>query len=325
MFLLTLPTLLIKSTAKNCYRYVSSYKMTGNHIMKIVKDCIPPLDNSSHKGQAGRIGIIGGSLEYTGAPYFSGISALRVGADLVHIFCAKSAATVIKSYSPELIVHPLLDWPNAITEISQWFERLHAIVIGPGLGRQKETFSVVTELIEIIREKRIPLVIDADGLFLITEKPYLLKDFMSPVILTPNKMEFERLLNKIGTPQGNISELGKYITILKKGETDELFSPDVNLKWDSNAYGSARRCGGQGDLLAGSIATFMHWTLANQNRIVLDTNGDKCLAAASISCYAACHLIRLCNEKAFKQKGRSMLASDMIEHIHESFEELFGQ
>ncbi|CAB3239371.1 unnamed protein product [Arctia plantaginis] len=300
--------------------------MTTDSILRNVKSCIPSLDNNSHKGQSGRIGIIGGSLEYTGAPYFAGISALRVGADLVHIFCAKSAATVIKSYSPELIVHPLLDWPNAIEEISQWFERLHVIVIGPGLGRQKETFSVVSELIEIIREKRIPLVVDADGLFLITEKPHLLKDFMSPVILTPNKMEFERLWKKLGSPPGEgVNNLGKFVTVLKKGEIDELLSPDNNLKWQLNLDGSGRRCGGQGDLLAGSISTFLNWTLANQNKIDLDTCGEKCLVAASISCYAACSLIRKCNKKAFKVKGRSMLATDMIDYIHESFEELFGQ
>lgn len=47
-------------------------------MIKMIKQCIPPLDNTRHKGQAGRIGVVGGSLEYTGAPYFAGISALRV-------------------------------------------------------------------------------------------------------------------------------------------------------------------------------------------------------------------------------------------------------
>lgn len=70
---------------------------------------VPKLTTDMHKGEAGRIGIIGGSLEYTGAPYYAGIAALKVGCDLVHIFCPQSAALPIKSYSPELIVHPLLD------------------------------------------------------------------------------------------------------------------------------------------------------------------------------------------------------------------------
>ncbi|XP_026737331.1 ATP-dependent (S)-NAD(P)H-hydrate dehydratase [Trichoplusia ni] len=308
------------------FRFVScsqNSKMDDQSKMKIIKSCIPPLDNSNYKGQAGRIGVVGGSLEYTGAPYFAGISALRVGADLTHIFCTVNAATVIKSFSPELIVHPLLDWPNAVPEISQWFDRLHAVVIGPGLGRQKETFHVVTELIEVIREKRIPLVIDADGLFLITEKPHLLKEFMSPVILTPNKVEFDRLCNKTNGPSG-LTQLGKYVTVLKKGEIDEVFSGDADAQWKSNPTGSGRRCGGQGDLLSGAIATFLNWTLANQNKIEAGNN-DKCLMASSLSCYAACHLIRLCNKKAFAEKGRSMVASDMIDYIHPSFEELFGQ
>ena len=250
---------------------------------------------------------------------------LQVGADLSHIFCTKESATVIKSYSPELIVHPLLDFPNSVTEISQWLERLHAIVIGPGLGRQKETFHVVTELIEVIREKRIPLIIDADGLFLITEKAHLLKEFMSPVILTPNKIEFERLCAKTNGPSG-LSQLGKYVTVFKKGAIDEVFSVDPAVQWKSNIGGSGRRCGGQGDLLSGAIAVMLNWTLANKDKIQIETcNGDKVLLASSLSCYGASRLIRLCNEKAFAVKGRSMVASDMIEHIHECFELLFGQ
>lgn len=70
---------------------------------------VPQLSTDMHKGEAGRVGIIGGSLEYTGAPYYAGIAALKTGCDLVHIFCPQSAGLPIKSYSPELIVHPLLD------------------------------------------------------------------------------------------------------------------------------------------------------------------------------------------------------------------------
>lgn len=242
---------------------------------------------------------------------------------MAHIFCSKPAAIVIKSYSPELIVHPLLDEPNAIDNISPWLERLHVIVIGPGLGRDKITFEVVEQLMNVIREKQIPLIIDADGLFLITEKPELISNFMSPVVLTPNKIEFERLFNKINGYSG-LKSLGVNITILKKGQIDELYSSDSNLQWKFNIGGSGRRCGGQGDLLSGSIATFLHWTLASVDKIDFKAS-NKSLLAASLSCFAASTLIRSCNAKAFEKKGRSMLASDMIEHIHDGFVELFGQ
>ena len=67
------------------------------------------------KGDCGRVGVLGGCFQYTGAPYYAGISALYAGADLVHIFCTEKAGTAIKSYSPELIVHPcVIDEAEAI-------------------------------------------------------------------------------------------------------------------------------------------------------------------------------------------------------------------
>ena len=67
----------------------------------------PILSNHATKNQNGVVGIIGGSYEYTGAPFYAAISALKVGADMAHIFCSKSSSTPIKTYSPEIIVHPL--------------------------------------------------------------------------------------------------------------------------------------------------------------------------------------------------------------------------
>lgn len=97
-------------------------------LLTLSRTVVPKLTDAKHKGQYGRIGVIGGSLEYTGAPYFAAISALKVGADLAHVFCQQEAAVVIKSYSPELIVHPLLDMENAVDLITPWLERLHVIV-----------------------------------------------------------------------------------------------------------------------------------------------------------------------------------------------------
>ena len=67
----------------------------------------PTLTNNSKKGDNGRVAVIGGSLEFTGAPYYAAISSLKVGGDLAYIFCSKSASIAIKSYSPEVIVLPV--------------------------------------------------------------------------------------------------------------------------------------------------------------------------------------------------------------------------
>ncbi|XP_068631078.1 ATP-dependent (S)-NAD(P)H-hydrate dehydratase [Battus philenor] len=321
IYLLSSKQSFLDSFRLNCKRLITMDKPS---MIKLVKSCIPPLDGKSHKGQAGRIGVIGGSLEYTGAPYFAGISALKVGADLVHIFCTSPAATVIKSYSPELIVHPLLDQPNAVNDISPWLDRLHVVVIGPGLGRDPKIFEVVMELIKTINRKNIPLVIDADGLYLITQNLSLIKNFKSSVILTPNKIEFERLSEKVNGQSG-LNGLGENIVVFKKGSTDEVFCALSYAQWKSNSGGSGRRCGGQGDILSGSIATFLHWMLSNVDKLNISSRADQTIITSSLSCFAASILVRMCNEKAFRMYGRSMLAGDMIEYIHEAFQELYGE
>lgn len=85
---------------------------------------VPELTVAKYKGQDGRIGIFGGSLEYTGAPYYVAMSALRVGADLVHIFCSKDAGIPIKALSPEPIVHPIVDTSDAIAKIKVYITSL---------------------------------------------------------------------------------------------------------------------------------------------------------------------------------------------------------
>eukprot|EP00850_Spirogloea_muscicola_P027073 SM015298S01687 [mRNA] locus=s15298:34:297:- [translate_table: standard] len=73
-----------------------------------VRALMPDLGGGAHKGQSGKVAVVGGCREYTGAPFFAAMAALKLGADLSHVFCAAAAAPVIKAYSPELIVHPVL-------------------------------------------------------------------------------------------------------------------------------------------------------------------------------------------------------------------------
>jgi ATP-dependent NAD(P)H-hydrate dehydratase len=73
----------------------------------ILTGVFPPLVSTLRKGDNGRIAVIGGSLEFTGAPFYAAISSLKTGGDLAHIFCSKSASSSIKAYSPEIIVHPV--------------------------------------------------------------------------------------------------------------------------------------------------------------------------------------------------------------------------
>ncbi|KAM6386115.1 ATP-dependent (S)-NAD(P)H-hydrate dehydratase isoform 1-T2 [Alca torda] len=313
------------------------------NIFQLVRNVIPPLTGKRHKGQDGRIGIVGGCQEYTGAPYFAAITALKVGADLSHVFCTKDAATVIKSYSPELIVHPVLDSPNAVHEVEKWLPRLHSVVIGPGLGRDEVLLENAKGIIEKSKVKGIPIIIDADGLWLISQQPSLIQGYQR-AILTPNYMEFSRLYEAMlrdpvdsSDHHGCVLRLSQAmgnLTIVQKGERDLI--SDGEKAWstvvDSLLYkdelhhalvlvcsheGSSRRCGGQGDLLAGSLGVLAHWAfLAGAEK----TNGQNPFLVAA---FGACSLTRQSNHQAFQKFGRSMTASDMVSEVGTAFNKLF--
>ena len=108
---------------------------------------------------------------------------LRGGADLCHVFCEHSAGTAIKSYSPELIVHPVLrSLPadqadgdivaqlvdKSSEDVGQWIPRLDGVLIGPGLGRDAAVIETCSRLIVTTVINGKPLLLDADGLFILT-------------------------------------------------------------------------------------------------------------------------------------------------------------
>ncbi|XP_064405480.1 ATP-dependent (S)-NAD(P)H-hydrate dehydratase-like [Halichondria panicea] len=297
-------------------------------LLQAVRSIVPPLSHASHKGQAGRIGVIGGSLEYTGAPYFAAITAMRAGADLSHVFCPEEAAPVIKSYSPELIVHPLLnasgDMSSVLEGVSQWLPRLNALVVGPGLGREASQMTNVKHLLQRARERQMDMVIDADGLYLVTQSPECVTDY-SRVILSPNAIEFQRLYHKMfghnPEPSGDMQEqtralaetLGN-LTILRKGATDIISNGQQVI--ECTEVGCPRRCGGQGDLLSGLTALLYFWARQAQDRLSSDTS----LPPSMVACFGASFLIKKCAEQAFNKHHRSMLAGDMVTEIPTAFQ-----
>jgi len=270
--------------------------------------------------------VFGGCVLYTGAPYFAAIAALKAGADLVHVFCEKGAGTVIKSYSPELIVHPVLDTEYGIEEIDQWLPRLHCVVLGPGLGRNQSMLGRISIIIEKAKSRKIPIVVDADGLWHLATNPSLLQGYTRAVI-TPNAMEFSRLVKAVlqrdvapcVSPDPRIVEdlansMGN-ITVLHKGAPDLI--SDGRVTEECVAGGSPRRCGGQGDVLAGSLATFLHWSTMAAD-CAGETPGPQIVAA-----WGAARLTRACAEQAFSQCGRSSTTSDMITVLSQEFSRLY--
>jgi ATP-dependent NAD(P)H-hydrate dehydratase len=144
---------------------------TTKDLLVKARRMVPPMLEKFHKGQMGRIAVVGGSEDYTGAPYFSAMASARLGADMSHVICEPQAAQVIKTYSPNLMVHPYMrqsshadsdaDAESLSKQIVDMLDRLHVVVIGPGLGRDKLMQAMAACVIKAAREKNIPLVIDA--------------------------------------------------------------------------------------------------------------------------------------------------------------------
>ncbi|EPX72079.1 uncharacterized protein SOCG_04011 [Schizosaccharomyces octosporus yFS286] len=305
----------------------------GNLLTR-VKRIIPPLSGSAHKGQAGRVGIFGGCQHYTGAPYYSSMSSMLFGTDQSHIFCEKNAANVIKSYSPDLIVHPFLrekenknpgDSIDGIMElVKPMMERLHAIVIGPGLGRDEWMLETVAKVIQYAREKEMPMVIDADGLFLVQQRPELVSGYHN-VVLTPNVVEFKRLCDKVGVQSEGpdaCQNLAKKLNLLivQKGKEDII--SDGGTIYACSVPGGLKRCGGQGDILTGILVTFLAWRKAYLNKqwdIEGDMDAKECLFLAA---YGACATTRWCSRVSFKECGRATQSSDLVRHVGQVYNAL---
>lgn len=311
---------------------------------QVVCSIIPALGATRHKGQAGRVGVVGGSKEYTGAPYFAAISALKVGADLSYVFCSSDSAAVIKGYSPELIVLPSLDQVGALEEISVFLPRLHSLVIGPGLGRADAVLGTVGALIYTLKDAQVPIVLDADALHFVSKCPEIVRGYRQ-AILTPNAVEFDGLYTAVfqsaskassassGNTEAVVRELASKlgnITILRKGPVDVV--SDGHNTFTCSEVGSLRRCGGQGDLLSGSIGAFTHWShdalrgTSPTSQEVSDSDKPSIYQRYSptiIAALAGSMLTRRCARLAFLKHGRSTTTTNLIAEIREAFSTLF--
>ena len=93
-------TLALRPPRRRIARAMATADASDASLLARVRSLVPPLAGDRYKGQAGKVGVLGGCREYTGAPFFAAFAALRVGADLSHVFCTRSAAPVIKVRAP---------------------------------------------------------------------------------------------------------------------------------------------------------------------------------------------------------------------------------
>ena len=247
--------------------------------------------NNGHKGNNGRLLIIGGG-PYFGAPTLAALAAMRVGVDIVRVATPNSCSRNVASVSPVLMVTELdgteLDLMHipSLIKLSRDYD---AVLIGPGLGTSGNTRKAIREFVD---DCDIPMVIDADGI------TALGKNFIGNerMILTPHRKEFESLgftPDYIERPE----ELQRVrATILLKGLTDVIWSRD---KMKTNMTGSSgMTSAGTGDVLAGITSGLL----------------SKGMGPFDAACLGA-YISGKAGEFAFEERSYGLIATDVIDMI----------
>ncbi len=229
------------------------------------KSLLPKRPSLSHKGTFGKVVIIAGSRQYTGAPILAAHGALRVGAGLVTVGVPEPFNTTVTTSLPEAIAIPLpvtQDGSLAVNsrqKIEELIKSSDVVAIGPGLGGNFETGEIVKWIVSDFDK---PMILDADAL------NFLSKDindinFSKKMMITPHPGEFSRLTSKkvediLSNPVKNAMEFAqsKGVNVLLKGATTVIASPSG--EYFLNATGnSGLATGGSGDVLTGMIAGFV--------------------------------------------------------------------
>ena len=265
----------------------------------VTKERLP----ESHKGDFGRLLIIGGSETYTGAPSYVALAALRTGVDLAYVAAPEKAAGIISSFSPNLITIKLKGNHFAsgnLDEIESWLGKATGIVLGPGLGVHEDTISAIDEFLDKVERLKLPLLLDADALKAFGQHKRRIE---TAAVLTPHTGEFKALSgrepsremeDRIGDVQGLAHEVR--CTVLLKSHVDVISD---GVRWKLNRTGNpGMTVGGTGDVLSGIVGAFL-------------SQGYDPFQA---SC-AGAFINGAAGDLVYLEKGYHMVATDLIEKI----------
>ena len=263
----------------------------------------------THKGDYGHILILAGSRRFSGAALLCASAAMRSGAGLVTLGIPKSInLALIKAKPPEIMTLGLPETKegtlslSALAKISVILQQTDVLIIGPGLGRNSSTYSLIRK---IIAQCTHPMVIDADALNALGKNLSLLKNHGGAIVLTPHHKEMGRLFGQ------SVSEIlkrrkliaqkyAKYYntTIVLKGHHSLVASGKGDL-YINKTGNPGMATAGSGDVLSGIIGAFL-------------AQGLQAFSAAKYATY----IHGLAGDIAAKEKTQiGLIASDIINRI----------
>jgi NAD(P)H-hydrate epimerase len=217
---------------------------------------------TAHKGDSGRLLVIGGSEVYSGAPTLVSLGAMRTGVDIVYLAAPVKTAYAISSMSPDFITIKLEGnnlKPSNMETLKPYLSLVDAVAMGPGLGLNPETAEFVRLCVEEVEKAGKPLLLDADGLKAFAKFKRPLK---VPLVLTPHAGEYAILTGET-LPENQeervlaIMNTAKKLNavILVKGKVDIICDAKrVKLNFTGNA---GMTVGGTGDVLSGIVGGLM--------------------------------------------------------------------
>ena len=265
--------------------------------------------SDTNKGDYGKVLVIGGSAGKTGAAAMAGQSALRSGAGLVTVATPPNVLPIVAASMPELMTAPL---PERNDGIALLLEGKTVLAIGPGLGSDKSTQKIVRD---VIREARVPTVVDADGLNAYAgHQDELRGDDTRPVIVTPHPGEMARLIGKdieyVSLHRIDVARdfaTTNNVFVVLKGFRTVIAAPDGSIYL--NITGNpGMATGGTGDILTGMIAGI----IAQEQFGTLVER--LCLAV---------YLHGLAGDLAAEELGEeTMVATDILRYLHSAWKEL---
>jgi len=271
----------------------------------VVKPLVRVRGKHSHKGTYGHALLIAGSTGKTGAALLAAESCLKTGVGLLTAHLPKSATLPLQVYLPEAMM--------SIDESENCFSQLPdllnytAVGVGPGLGKSPET---TTALKRLIQEIKVPLVLDADALNIISENKTWLAFLPANTILTPHPKEFERLFGKTENSlqrlelQREMSRKYNVIIVLKGANTAVTFPTGACFFNSTGNPGMATA--GSGDVLTGMILSLLAQRYTPEEAALLGV-----------------YLHGLAGDVAAAENGmESLIASDISKNIGKVFQKL---
>lgn len=230
-----------------------------------VLSLLPDRNPLGHKGNFGKLLLLCGSRGFTGAAYLAAMGALRSGAGLVFLGVPESIYAIEAVKLNEPVVFPLPDGggtlsASALRSILARLPQMDGVLLGCGLGQSAGTLAVVRGVLE---NAKCPVVLDADGINVLSAHKDVLRERVYPTILTPHDGEFLRFGGSIGENRmASAAELARQLgcIVLLKGH--ETCITDGEMGYLNRTGNPGMAVGGSGDVLAGIITGLLGQGLA---------------------------------------------------------------